>query len=119
MNLDAYKSVLLDLRRRLAVRIGREATSGRMQKVDGPGDAADASVVDEAESEDFREAELGNVTLEEIDAALRRIDDGTYGRCLVDGGPIEPTRLEAEPWAAYCIEHQKLREAASRPKPTL
>jgi RNA polymerase-binding transcription factor DksA len=37
----------------------------------------------------------------------------------VDGGPIELKRLEAIPWALYCVRHQKLREVTSRPKPTL
>jgi RNA polymerase-binding transcription factor len=119
MNLDVYKRVLLDLRSSLTARVRRDAASGQGQNLGDAGDAADASVIDESESEDFSEAELGTVTLEEIDAALRRIDDGTYGRCLVDGKPIEPKRLEAEPWAVYCLEHQRLREAASRPKPTL
>jgi RNA polymerase-binding transcription factor DksA len=44
---------------------------------------------------------------------------GTYGRCLVDGEPIELARLDAAPWAAYCRRHQEQLEAASRSKPTL
>ncbi len=42
--------------------------------------------------------------------------DGRYGRCLVDGGPIGTKRLDAVPWAPYCIKHQRLLEAASRSK---
>ena len=45
--------------------------------------------------------------------------DGTYGQCLIDGGPIDPKRLEDVPWTPYCIKHQKLLEAASRPKQAL
>ena len=43
--------------------------------------------------------------LEEIDAALARIDDGTYGTCLECGAPIAEARLEARPWTGYCIDH--------------
>jgi RNA polymerase-binding transcription factor DksA len=44
-------------------------------------------------------------TLHEIDAALRRIDDGTYGTCEVGGEPIPPERLRVIPWARTCVEH--------------
>jgi RNA polymerase-binding transcription factor DksA len=47
-------------------------------------------VADGSESEDFTEAELDATTLQEVQAALRRIESGTYGRCLIDGAPIDP-----------------------------
>ena len=47
-----------------------------------------------------------------IDAALKRIDEGTYGACERCGQPIEPQRLEALPWATLCI-HDKRREEQS------
>lgn len=40
--------------------------------------------------------------LEEVDAALRRLDEGTYGTCRVCGRPIPPERLEARPSATTC-----------------
>jgi DnaK suppressor protein len=87
--------------------------------VDTAADAADASVADESESEDFSEAELDTTTLQQVQAALRRTENGTFGQCQVDGGPIELKRLDAVPWAPYCVRHQKLLDATSRPKPTL
>lgn len=39
-----------------------------------------------------------------VEAALRAIDDGSYGRCTSCGNPIAPERLEAIPWAATCID---------------
>ncbi len=39
----------------------------------------------------------------DIDSALARIDNGTYGICELDGTPIPKPRLEAIPWARYCI----------------
>lgn len=45
-----------------------------------------------------------------IDAALTRIDEGTYGRCERCGGPIEPDRLEALPWATLCIDDKRREE---------
>jgi DnaK suppressor protein len=46
--------------------------------------------------------------LQLVEAALARLDDGTFGRCLRCAGEIAPGRLEALPWAAYCIACQKL-----------
>jgi DnaK suppressor protein len=44
--------------------------------------------------------------LSEVRAALRRIDEGTYGRCVVCGQPIPEKRLEAIPWAARCLKDE-------------
>jgi hypothetical protein len=38
-----------------------------------------------------------------VEAALRRVGEGTYGRCRGCGGPIAPERLEARPEAEQCI----------------
>lgn len=43
--------------------------------------------------------------LEEINEALIRIEQGTYGICEATGKAIPKTRLEAKPWAKYCVEH--------------
>lgn len=42
--------------------------------------------------------------LREIDAALRRIDDGSYGDCERCETPINPRRLDADPTARLCID---------------
>jgi RNA polymerase-binding transcription factor DksA len=46
-------------------------------------------------------------TLAEIDAALQRIEDGTYGICENCGKPIAPERLLAIPWTRLCIDDQR------------
>jgi len=50
------------------------------------------------------EAEIGD-----LDAALRKVDEGTYGICEICGRPIEPERLEALPGTRTCIEHAGAR----------
>jgi RNA polymerase-binding transcription factor len=119
MNLQEYRRRLLDLEADLSSRITRDQQNARAQVSDTPGDVADASVADEAESTAFTDAELDASVLQQVGDALRRIDDGTFGRCVVDGAPIEEKRLEAVPWTPYCLKHQQLLEGASRPKPTL
>jgi DnaK suppressor protein len=48
--------------------------------------------------------------LREIDEALQRIEDGTFGICVATGKPITKARLRAKPWAKYCIEYARKRE---------
>jgi DnaK suppressor protein len=48
--------------------------------------------------------------LDEIDAALGRIEDGTYGLCSNCGGPIGEERLLAVPYATLCIEDKRAQE---------
>jgi RNA polymerase-binding transcription factor len=116
MNVQEYRGRLLALEARLSTRSGRERAQAREQVVDSPRDTAEDSVADEGESVDFTEAELDATVLQQVRDALRRIEDGTFGRCVVDGGSIEPSRLDAVPWTPYCLKHQKLLEAASRPR---
>ena len=44
--------------------------------------------------------------LTEVQRALKRIEDGTYGYCVVCGQPIPEKRLEALPWAARCVKDE-------------
>ena len=46
--------------------------------------------------------------LAEVEAAIARLDDGTYGTCVRCGRPIAQERLDALPWAAHCIECQRI-----------
>jgi RNA polymerase-binding protein DksA len=60
--------------------------------------------------------------IREIDDALQRIEQHTYGICEGTGKPISKARLEAQPWARYCIEYARLLEkglVAKSEKPTL
>jgi DnaK suppressor protein len=48
--------------------------------------------------------------LGQIEAALARIEDGSYGRCAICGKPIGEERLRAVPWATLCIDDQRRQE---------
>ena len=59
---------------------------------------------------DYTLEENSEHVLAEIDAALRRIEDGTYGQCTNCGRQIPEERLEARPYATLCIDCQRQRE---------
>ena len=52
--------------------------------------------------------------IEKIEAALDRIEEGTYGYCEVTGEPIGVKRLDARPIASLSLEAQQAHEAAER-----
>lgn len=47
--------------------------------------------------------------LRDVERALDKLDDGTYGTCDVCGRPIGPDRLEAIPWAVRCVDDAAAR----------
>ena len=49
-------------------------------------------------------------TLREIESALLRLEEGTYGICEESGEPIEKTRLEKQPWARLCLHYAEMEE---------
>jgi RNA polymerase-binding transcription factor DksA len=59
---------------------------------------------------DFSLGENAEQHLADIDAALKRIEDGSYGTCVVGGEKIDEARLDAMPWASLCIDHARARE---------
>ena len=56
-------------------------------------------------------AETERAIVNEIDAALQRIEDKTFGVCQMTGKPIAKARLDAKPWAKYTIEAERIIEA--------
>lgn len=66
-----------------------------------------------------RERDLGILEavegeLAEVERALQRIDEGAYGTCEACGRPIGDERLEAQPYARFCVEDQQQAERESR-----
>jgi RNA polymerase-binding protein DksA len=59
---------------------------------------------------DYTLGENSGEVLSQIDAALKRIDDGTYGTCVNCGREIPQQRLEAYPWASLCIDCKRQAE---------
>ena len=59
---------------------------------------------------DYTLGDNAEQVLSEIDAALNRIEDGTYGTCVNCGNEIPRERLEANPWASLCIDCKRKSE---------
>jgi RNA polymerase-binding protein DksA len=116
VDLDAARSRLLAERTRVAAEMQalEEDLSHSMEDaVDEDGN--DSHMADSATETLDREIEQSlednaEHLLASIDAALGRIDDGSYGLCERCGSPIAQQRLEALPYATKCIECKRLEE---------
>ena len=120
MELDAARERLIDEKKRLS-----EATNGLADELDL--DESQQSSTGELTTYDQHPADAASDTFErekdsailttlksrgvEIEAALKRLEDGHYGRCEACGKEIGDDRLEAFPAARFCIEHQAEQEA--------
>jgi RNA polymerase-binding protein DksA len=101
---DAARAALLSERARLLAEI--EETISAPGPVTYGSQAAAASQVFE-QQRDLALRDRARQHLELVDAALLRLDEGTFGQCLRCGRPIAAERLEALPWAAHCIDCQR------------
>lgn len=115
---EEYRRLLLEKRRQLIGDMGllSEEATGTSRK-DSAGDLSlmpnhMADLGSDNWEQEFTLGLLENERnlLREIDEALARIDAGTYGVCIATGKPISKVRLNAKPWARYCIEHARRRE---------
>jgi len=117
IDIDHFRERLLDERQRVQDAIAylhRENPGGLEDVTADTSAGVDNHLADTATETVDREIDYtleensGNV-LREIDAALQRIEDGTYGVCAAADHPIEPERLEHLPWATLCAEHARSR----------
>jgi DnaK suppressor protein len=109
-----FRRQLLDRERHLIgeMRAGRQRanTESFTQIAGEAGDAGDASVADATRDGANAERERESDELREVQAALERLDSGTYGLCMKCGEPIDPQRLKALPTARYDVRHEAERE---------
>ena len=117
LDLDRFRGLLEGERSRLVH--ARNAVHHDGSLLEETGDLAIGSgdhIADSASETYLRELDGGleenaDHLLSEIEAALGRIDDGTYGLCVSCGKPIAPERLEAVPYAARCIDDTRALES--------
>ncbi len=114
---DKFKQLLLAERERLrhAVDYLHEENPGSIIDETGEETAYDNHLGDTAtvtydRELDYSLEENAEQVLTEIDAALQRIEDGTYGICAICGRPIGEERLEARPWTTLCIEDARKQQ---------
>jgi DnaK suppressor protein len=111
--LDHFRGILLEQLRQHEenVRSNQNGALQMREADDGVKDAADMSVQDLSQELEFRLGERESQIVADIDQALLRIEEGTYGICERCEKPINERRLEALPTARYDAECQAIIEA--------
>ena len=112
--LTYFKKQLIEKQRQLVDEVGRTAHYGKDQEDDSIKDLGDQA--NTAYTREFF-FELGNGdrrVLRDVVAALQKIDEGSFGSCERCGEPIAEKRLEALPFARYCIDCQRVVEQEER-----
>jgi DnaK suppressor protein len=110
MNTEHFKQRLLDKERELVEEMARLEDEARDSGEAEVRDSTDDATSSQGTSEALEEDVLLSQTLTLVRAALKRLEDGTYGRCMVCGRQIEAARLEAVPWTEYCLEDQEKQD---------
>ncbi|GIL00664.1 MAG: RNA polymerase-binding transcription factor DksA [Alphaproteobacteria bacterium] len=92
----------------------RETLDSLQDQSDKLPDMADRASSETDRSIELRARDRQRKLIAKIDAALRRLDDGTYGYCEETGEPISLKRLDARPIATLSIEAQERHERRER-----
>lgn len=117
-DIEHFRQVLMDKRREILVNVNEfEDEALKKSRLDASGDLSSMPIhmADQATDNYEQEFSLGLMDSEvrlirEIDDALARIEDNTYGICEGTGKQISRARLEAQPWARYCVEYARMAE---------
>ncbi|HUU19691.1 MAG TPA: TraR/DksA C4-type zinc finger protein [Sedimentisphaerales bacterium] len=118
---EHFKQMLLEKRREILINVNEfEDEALKKSRLDATGDLSSMPIhmADIGTDNYEQEFALGLMDserklLREIDEALGRIGQGTYGICEGTSKPIPKARLEAQPWAKYCIEYARMLEQGS------
>lgn len=117
-DLEHYRHLLLEKRAELLGDVNSiESEALKKSRLDAAGDLSSMPIhMADLGTDNFeQEFSLGLMAserklLSEINAALKRIDDGSFGVCEGTGEPISRNRLEANPWARYTIDYASRME---------
>jgi DnaK suppressor protein len=108
--LKQYEAKLNEYRNMLLGMVERTEDYGREADRDVSQDPADKASNSYTKELLFSQSTNERNTLKLIEEAIARVQDGSFGECLNCGEDIQPKRLDAIPWAPYCIKCQELQE---------
>ena len=107
---ESYKKRLLERREELLKAVSQSTQDGREADGDSTQDVADKAANAYTKEFLFHQSDDNRRTLLLVDEALERVEDGSYGLCLVCNDEVQPRRLDAVPWARHCLECQEKQE---------
>ncbi|HSB27672.1 MAG TPA: TraR/DksA family transcriptional regulator [Pyrinomonadaceae bacterium] len=109
--LEHFRQILQEQLRQHVAKVSAEQAAALESDDDGVKDSVDLSLVDVNKEIAFRLTERESQIVADIDQALLRIKEGSYGTCARCGRPIDERRLEAVPTARYDAQCQTVIES--------
>ena len=103
-NLKALREKASELRRRMSA----EQAAAIVSRLEDPSDSGDLSQQSHEEWLFLNRNNLEKTLLREVEEALRRVKEGSYGVCQECEEAISPKRLQALPWAKFCVRCQEM-----------
>ena len=107
---EKFRRLLEDKKTMLSAEIAKTRSAEEETTEESTQDIADKAVSSYTREFLYSLSDGDRTTLLQIDEALARIDEGTYGACQNCGAPKSEKRLLAVPWAPYCIDCQELSD---------
>ena len=103
-NLKALQDKAAELRRRMSA----DKAAAIVSRLEDPSDSGDLSQQSHEEWLFLNRNNLEKSLLREVEEALMRVREGTYGICQECDEPTSPKRLQALPWAKFCVRCQEM-----------
>lgn len=108
-----YRQMLEDKSTELRAQMSGQKVNPALQVAADPYDTADFAEKSHEEWIFLQKNSFDTSLLREIEEALERLREGTYGTCQDCGMPVSRKRLEAIPWARYCVSCQERRQSGN------
>jgi len=114
--LERYRRLLDEKKSSLSQEIAKTRSAEEETTEESTQDIADKAVSSYTREFLYSLTDGERGTLLQIDEALVRVDEGSYGFCTNCGQPMAEKRLTAVPWAPYCVDCQELAEKGMLPQ---
>lgn len=111
--LRQFRQALEEKSEELRAQMGGPKVNPALQVHADPYDTADFAEKSHEEWIFLQKNSFDTALLREIEEALDRMREGTYGICQDCGLPVSKKRLEAVPWARYCVSCQERRQTGN------
>ena len=116
--LEQYRKKLVDKRRELTAAYTKNRHYGRESDEGGTQDLADKASSSYTKEFLYSLSNTERTILEQVDRAIDRMNEGEYGTCMECAEKISKKRLDAVPWARFCVPCQERIEQGVREEVT-
>jgi len=108
--MEKYRRSLLAKKDEISQELVKNKDAGQENSDESTQDIADKATSSYTKEFLFSLSDTERTLVQQIDQALARIDEGTYGTCTHCASPLMEKRLEAVPWTPYCLDCMELSE---------